>query len=115
VAKALTFIPVNNYILVKREEAPEEQVVNGVVLPTQAITAIPKATVLAVGEKVPRIDGVPFIVPGDEIVLTQYGGEDIMFGTDKLTIVPWDEVKLVCKIIDIPDQPQDVQVSELVQ
>jgi co-chaperonin GroES (HSP10) len=103
VAKVLSFIPVNEYILVRRDET-KETTVNGIVRPDSAVSALPKATVMAVGDKVPRYDGVPFIVPGDEIILTQYGGEDVLFGQQKITIVRWDEVKLICKVIDVPDE-----------
>jgi co-chaperonin GroES (HSP10) len=89
------FLPVGEWLLVERAQKPEEKIIatgalGDLVAPTTSITAIPKATILAIGDKVPS----DYYKVGDEIVLNSYSGEDIQFGDTKLTVVRWDECKL---------------------
>jgi chaperonin GroES len=97
--QVISFQPVAEWLLVQRASKPEEKrTPEGIVIPESSVVAIPKAMVLAIGDKVP-LD----IKPGDEIVLNKYSGEDIAFGELILTTVRWDEIKLVIKYREEPD------------
>lgn len=106
--QAISFMPVAEWLLVQRASKPaEKRTPEGVIIPDSSIAAIPKAMVLAVGDKVP-ID----VKPGDEVVLTKYSGEDIQFEDTILTTVRWDEIKLVIKYSEVPE-PEPVSSEEL--
>src|SRR5271170_5615709 len=97
--QAIAFQPVAEWLLVQRASKEEKKLTpGGLVIPDSSVVAIPKAMVLAIGDKVP-LD----IKPGDEVVLTKYSGEDIQFGDLVLTSVRWDEIKLVIKYREEPD------------
>ncbi len=109
--QAISFQPVSEWLLVQRASKPaEKRTPEGVIIPESSVVAIPKAMVLAIGDKVP-LD----IKPGDEIVLNQYSGDDIKFGEMILTTVRWDEIKLVIRYREEPDPIEIATPSEVME
>lgn len=109
--QAISFQPVSEWLLVQRASKPtEKHTPEGVIIPESSVVAIPKAMVLAIGDKVP-LD----IKPGDEIVLNQYSGDDIKFGDMILTCVRWDEIKLVIRYREEPDPIEIATSDEVVE
>jgi chaperonin GroES len=82
--------PVAEWVLVKRAEAPTEKSIGGILVPQSSVKAPERATVIAVGDKV-EIK----IKKGDVVVLKQFNGEDFELDGEKLTVVRYDEIKLV--------------------
>lgn len=97
---SIYFEPVADWCLVQREAAPEAKTINGIIVPSSSITAIPQATVLAVGEGV--TDHIN-IKPGDKIVLGKYNGMDEKFGDLVLTTVRYDEIRLIIREHSLPE------------
>lgn len=105
---AIAFKPVAEWLLVQRASKPKEKIIaqgerGDLIAPDSSVLALPKAYVLAVGDNVPIN-----ILPGDEIVLNKYSGEDIDFGGLILTTVRWDEIRLIIK--QVPDEGPDPEL-----
>jgi chaperonin GroES len=88
------FEPVSEWLLVQRESAPDAVKIGSIIVPNSSITAVPQATILAIGKGV--IEHIDVKV-GDKIVLGKYNGMDEKFGDLVLTTVRWDEIRLIVR------------------
>lgn len=91
----IPYVPLNDFVLVRRLEEGETQV-GGIVLPESAKTKSNKGEVLAFGPG--RIVGdaiVPIGVQrGDVVLFTRYGGTDTEIDGEKLIILRGAEIYL---------------------
>jgi chaperonin GroES len=87
--------PLANWVLIKRIDTDLDEV-NGIVVPEIAKVQSSKGKVIAVGEG--RIIGdklVPIpLVPGDIVLFSKYGVEEIKLDGEDYQLIRYDEIKL---------------------
>jgi len=89
--------PLGDRIVVERE-ASEEQTAGGIFLPQSAKDKPSRGTVISVGNGRLTKDGtrVPLQVkPGDRVIFTTYGPDEIKIGEDELLLMREDDVLAV--------------------
>jgi chaperonin GroES len=86
--------PINDYILIKREEA-EEKTKSGIILSGQAKEQPQIAKVIAVG---PGTEEVKVVVKeGDRVIFSQYGGMEIKYDGEEYKLVKQSDIYATVK------------------
>ncbi len=91
--------PLGQRVLVKREEA-ESKTAGGLYLPDSAKEKPQQAVVQAIGTGGRDKDGkeIPFhVAPGDRILITKYGGTEIVIDGETLIIINESDILAVIK------------------
>ena len=96
-AKSINLQPLGERIVVQREES-QDQTAGGIFLPESAKDKPARGTVISVGEGRMTKDGkrVPLTLqPGDQVLFSAYGPDEIKFGDDALLLMREDDVLAV--------------------
>lgn len=89
--------PLGDRIVVERE-ASEEQTAGGIFLPQSAKDKPSRGTVISVGNGRLAKDGSRIslqVKPGDRVIFTSYGPDEIKIGEDELLLMREDDVLAV--------------------
>ena len=92
--KSTKLQPLGDRIVVERE-ATEEQTAGGLYLPESAKNKPSRGTVIAVGDGKLLRDGTRSqlqVKPGDRVLFTTYGPDEIKVGQDELLLMREDDV-----------------------
>ena len=96
-AKSINLQPLGERIVVQREES-EDQTAGGIFLPESAKDKPARGTVISVGEGRLNKDGKRIALtlkPGDQVLFSSYGPDEIKFGDDALLLMREDDVLAV--------------------
>ncbi len=89
--------PLGDRIVVKRE-ASQEQTAGGILLPESAKDKPSRGTVVSVGDGKLLADGSRSklqVAPGDQVLFTTYGPDEIKIGDEELLLMREDDVLAV--------------------
>lgn len=96
------FQPLTDFVLLQRIDANTELTKDGIVIPEVAQVASNKGRVVAVGEGryVPGegIKPIP-LSPGDIVLFSKYGAEDIQLDGEDYLLLRYDEIKLKQRLV----------------
>lgn len=91
------FEPLTDFVLLKRIDSNTDLTPDGIVIPEIAQVASNKGRVIAIGEGrfVPGegIKPIP-LSPGDYVLFSKYGAEDIQLDGEDYLLLRYDEIKL---------------------
>lgn len=93
-AKTINLQPLGDRLVVRREEA-QDQTAGGIFLPESAKDRPSRGTVVSVGEGRLTKEGKRVacsISPGDNVIFTSYGPDEIKMGDDTLLLMREDDV-----------------------
>lgn len=93
-AKSVNLQPLGERIVVQREES-QDQTAGGIFLPESAKDKPARGTVVSVGEGRMTKDGKRValsVKPGDQVLFSSYGPDEIKFGDDTLLLMREDDV-----------------------
>ena len=96
-AKSINLQPLGERIVVQREES-QDQTAGGIILPESAKDKPARGTVISVGEGRLASDGKRIALtlkPGDQVLFSAYGPDEIKFGDDNLLLMREDDVLAV--------------------
>ena len=93
-AKSVNLQPLGERIVVRRQEA-QETTAGGIILPESAKDKPARGTVVSVGDGRMTKDGSRValsVSPGDEVLFTSYGPDELKFGDETLLLMREDDV-----------------------
>ncbi len=93
-AKSVNLQPLGERIVVQREES-QDQTAGGIFLPESAKDKPARGTVISVGDGRMTKDGKRIeltVKPGDQVLFSSYGPDEIQFGDDTLLLMREDDV-----------------------
>ena len=93
-SKSVSLQPLGERIVVRREES-QETTAGGIFLPESAKDKPSRGTVVSVGEGRMTKDGSRValsVSPGDEVLFTTYGPDELKFGDETLLLMREDDV-----------------------
>jgi len=93
-AKSVNLQPLGERIVVQREES-QDQTAGGIFLPESAKDKPVRGTVVSVGEGRMNKDGKRVeltLKPGDQVLFSSYGPDEIQFGDQTLLLMREDDV-----------------------
>lgn len=92
--KSVNLQPLGERIVVRREES-QETTAGGILLPESAKDKPSRGTVVSVGEGRMTQDGSRValsVSPGDQVLFTTYGPDELKFGDETLLLMREDDV-----------------------
>jgi chaperonin GroES len=93
-AKSSKLQPLGERIVVQREQS-QDQTAGGIILPESAKDKPARGTVVSVGEGRMTKDVALTLKPGDQVLFSSYGPDEITFGDDTLLLMREDDVLAV--------------------
>jgi chaperonin GroES len=101
------FQPNSNRILVRKDAIEKPKTASGILLPSQTKSAVPLATIVAVGPGLRNGEGkyVPtFTRPGDRVVLPDFGGFEVKMDSESFFVYRDDDILGIVSPVNVAER-----------